>query len=61
MASVLSIAMIGISARPAGSSGKMLHQLCEVAEGATPTFLLQRMSPVLALSGGDSMSALRSL
>ena len=45
MASVLPIAMIGISARPAGSSGKMLHQLREQAEEATTTFLLQRMSP----------------
>jgi len=47
-ATVLPIAMIGTSARPAGSSGKMLHQLCELAEAATPTFLLQRMSPFVA-------------
>jgi len=40
--------MIGISARPAGSLGKMLHQLCELAKGTTRTFLLQRMSPLMA-------------
>jgi hypothetical protein len=45
---VLPIEIIGIPARPAGSSGKMLHQLCELAEGAMPTFLLQCMSPQLA-------------
>ena len=44
----LPIAMIGISAPPAGSSGKMLHQLREQGEGATATFLLQRISPLLA-------------
>ena len=27
----------------------MLHELREQAEGATPTFLLQRMSPFVAL------------
>jgi hypothetical protein len=37
---VLPIAMIGISARPAGSLGKMLHQFREQAEGATSRFLL---------------------
>jgi hypothetical protein len=29
----------------------MLHQVCEQAEGATLTFLLHRMSPLLAPSG----------
>jgi hypothetical protein len=29
----------------------MVHQLCEVAEGVAPIFLLQRTSPVVALSG----------
>jgi hypothetical protein len=28
----------------------MLHQVCEQAEGATLTFLLHRMSPLLAHS-----------
>jgi hypothetical protein len=32
------IAMIGISARPSGSSGKMLHQLREQAEGGRSDF-----------------------
>jgi hypothetical protein len=49
-APALPIAMIGISARPAGSLGKMLHQLRDHTEGAIPTFLLQRMSPFMALS-----------
>jgi hypothetical protein len=44
-APVLPIAMIGISARPAGSLGKMLHQFREQAEGATSRFLLRCMSP----------------
>jgi hypothetical protein len=46
--SLLPIAMIEISARPAGSSGKMLHHLGAQAEGATPAFLLQRISPFMA-------------
>jgi len=37
----------GSSARLAGSSGKMLHQLCEQGEGGTPQLLLQRTSPFL--------------
>jgi hypothetical protein len=32
--------MIGNSARPAGSLGKMLHQFCEQAEGATSRFIV---------------------
>ena len=47
-APALPIAMIGISTRPAGSLGKMLHQLRDHTEGAIPTFLLQRMSPFMA-------------
>jgi len=43
-APLLSIAMIGISARPAGSLGKMLHQLCDYTEGAALTFLLQTLA-----------------
>jgi hypothetical protein len=42
------ITMIGISARPACSSGKMLHHLRAQAEGPTPAILLRRMSPFLA-------------
>jgi hypothetical protein len=37
-APALPIAMIGISTRPAGSLGKMLHQLRDYTEGAIPTF-----------------------
>jgi hypothetical protein len=38
IAPTLPIAMIGSPARPAGSLGKMLHQLCELAKGTTQTF-----------------------
>jgi hypothetical protein len=48
-APVRPIAMIKISARPAGSLGKMLHHLREHAEGAMSTFLSQRISPFMAL------------
>ena len=51
--------MIGISARPASSLGKMLHQLCELAQGTTWTFLLQRMSPLLAIATDDALTANR--
>jgi hypothetical protein len=51
MAPTLPIATIGSPARPAGSLGKMLHQLCELAKGTTRTFLLQRMSPLMAHLG----------
>jgi hypothetical protein len=53
IAPLLPIEIIGIPARPAGSSGKMLHQLCKLAEGAMPTFLLQCMSPFMAQHRGD--------
>src|ERR1700692_1825225 len=39
------IAMIGISARPACSLGKMLHHLHALRTGATPEILLRRMRP----------------
>jgi hypothetical protein len=48
MAPTLPIAMIGNPVRPAGSLGKMLHQLCELAKGTTRTFLLQPMSLLMA-------------
>src|SRR5262245_54151171 len=57
MAPAPPIAMIGISARPSDNSGKMLHQLREQAEGATPLFLLQRMSPLMARRRSQGMSA----
>jgi hypothetical protein len=47
MAPTLPVAMIESPARPAGSLGKMLHRLCELAKGTTRTFLLQRMSPLM--------------
>ena len=49
-------AIVGISARPAGSSGKMLHQPAEQAEGLCRTFLLQCMSSLVAHRGqfGDT-------
>jgi hypothetical protein len=43
----LRLAMIGISARPGGSLGKMLHQFCEQAEGATSRFLLQVLAAAI--------------
>jgi hypothetical protein len=36
------------SARPAGSSGKKLHQIRDDTEGGALTILLQRMSLLLA-------------
>jgi hypothetical protein len=39
---------IGIPALPAGSSDKILHRLCDLAEGGVPMVLLQRMSPFMA-------------
>jgi hypothetical protein len=57
----LPIAIIGTSARPAGRSGKMLHQLREQAEGVTPTFLLQCMSLFLARSRRSEKSVIPPL
>ena len=61
MAIVLPFAMTGISARPVGSLGKILHQFGEHTDEATLNPLLQRMSPFMARSRHEAMSALRLL
>ena len=48
------------SACPAGSSGKMLHLLCELAKNSADV-LLQRTSPFMAPLSPQSMSAPRPL
>ena len=58
-APVLPISMMGSPAHPAGSLGKMLHQLCELAKENTRTFLLQRMSPLIGPARSRSRGSLR--
>src|ERR1700742_1710065 len=52
---LLPYAMIGTSARPSGSSGEMVHRLCEQVEGATrlngPTRVLHQRIVEFASTG----------
>src|SRR4029453_3449132 len=58
----LRVAMIGNSARPAGSLGKMLHQFCEQAEGGHVQVLLQVLAAESAYRGtADSFDSIRDL